>query len=558
MDTNLIPIPIGDLPRVKQLDDESLLVLQHGGETMNMTAKQLREFSKGDKGDQGQPGEPGPAGKDATINGQNAAIIEAGNNIIIDQHDSALKISANVVNKNLLINHYFVNPVNRNGKREYTESGYTIDMWAAYPITGENTVKLSNDGITIGSDVYFSQRFERDLSGLTLTLSILFADNTLWSATGVFPKDPNSMVLHNEAPFLAYLEHGADGTQALLFKSFTDTTNTLVAMKLELGSVQTLAHQENGQWALNEIPNYAEQYAICEQYSPITGEFVGSQHSNEQLLVNARWDVKANIINQLGKEEYTGTGYTIDMWLATGNGTVWLTDGTLKIKRNSDTFYFAERDINQYLINSEYTFSVLVNDDIYTIIFNPSSQNYILHNTDFGSLYYEKGVGNGQVVIAITTEGELNLVAAKLELGPVQTLAHKEGDKWVLNDPPPNYQQELAKCQRYQMVLKNTMTPFLPVGTFAMRGDGGLTTLIIPISTTMRTETPTVLIDHIRLVCANKNDVITLTDPTITQTLMSSNCLFVQLAVDGLTGGDFGWIDVSYEPSARFIIDNNL
>lgn len=42
------------------------------------------------------------------------------------------------------------------------------------------------------------------------------------------------------------------------------------------------------------------------------------------------------------------------------------------------------------------------------------------------------------------------LVAAKLELSDRQTLAHQDeyGD-WVLNDPPPNFQQELAKCQRY-------------------------------------------------------------------------------------------------------------
>ena len=37
-------------------------------------------------------------------------------------------------------------------------------------------------------------------------------------------------------------------------------------MKLELGSVQTLAHQENGVWVLNEIPDYGEQLARCQRY----------------------------------------------------------------------------------------------------------------------------------------------------------------------------------------------------------------------------------------------------------------------------------------------------
>ena len=45
----------------------------------------------------------------------------------------------------------------------------------------------------------------------------------------------------------------------------------------------------------------------------------------------------------------------------------------------------------------------------------------------------------------------INLIAAKLELGPVQTLAHQDAEgNWVLHDPPPNFQQELTKCQRYQ------------------------------------------------------------------------------------------------------------
>ena len=38
------------------------------------------------------------------------------------------------------------------------------------------------------------------------------------------------------------------------------------AVKLELGDTQTLAHQENGKWVLNEMPNYAEELAKCQRY----------------------------------------------------------------------------------------------------------------------------------------------------------------------------------------------------------------------------------------------------------------------------------------------------
>ena len=44
--------------------------------------------------------------------------------------------------------------------------------------------------------------------------------------------------------------------------------------------------------------------------------------------------------------------------------------------------------------------------------------------------------------------------AAKLELGYLSTLARKDEDgNWILNDAPPNFEEELAKCQRYCQVL---------------------------------------------------------------------------------------------------------
>ena len=47
----------------------------------------------------------------------------------------------------------------------------------------------------------------------------------------------------------------------------------MLAAKLELGTTQTLAHQENGNWVLNEIPDYGEQLARCMRYYQ-TGEGV--------------------------------------------------------------------------------------------------------------------------------------------------------------------------------------------------------------------------------------------------------------------------------------------
>lgn len=63
--------------------------------------------------------------------------------------------------------------------------------------------------------------------------------------------------------------------------------------------------------------------------------------------------------------------------------------------------------------------------------------------------------GNNDLQFAINKDGLYlprfymnNCIAVKLEINDHQTLAHKVGDRWELNEIP-NYQLELVKCQRY-------------------------------------------------------------------------------------------------------------
>lgn len=92
------------------------------------------------------------------------------------------------------------------------------------------------------------------------------------------------------------------------------------------------------------------------------------------------------------------------------------------------------------------------------------------------ALFYQDTLKNGQ---------ELELYACKLELGPTQTLAHKEGDVWVLNEIP-NYIDELAKCQRYAIDL-NPLNWGIPIiGSYYQDG-AGTRWVEIPVPVTMRT-----------------------------------------------------------------------
>lgn len=59
--------------------------------------------------------------------------------------------------------------------------------------------------------------------------------------------------------------------------------------------------------------------------------------------------------------------------------------------------------------------------------------------------------------------------AAKLELGDTQTLAHKEGDKWVLNEIP-DFGEQLRRCTYYAEKVESKDTPAITNSTFVPSG----------------------------------------------------------------------------------------
>lgn len=140
--------------------------------------------------------------------------------------------SSSGFNPNLLDNWYFGNPVNqRNVSGTIDTVGYFLDRW-----------KLVSGSVTIGSN------------GITLNGTIV---QILETAVGT---DVTASALTTEGVVVASYDSSS--------KTFSlhGTGQTFVAAKLELGTQQTLAHQENGVWVLNEIPNYGEQLARCQRY----------------------------------------------------------------------------------------------------------------------------------------------------------------------------------------------------------------------------------------------------------------------------------------------------
>ena len=181
--------------------------------------------------------------------------------------------------------------------------------------------------------------------------------------------------------------------------------------------------------------------------------------SGTQILINANF---RNPINQRNKLKYTSTGYAIDMWRLNtfGDGFAELLPG-VGIRLKSGPKATSAAGFNQRfeanLLGCIVTLSVLDTQNrlltvTSSILIDSSNWQVSKSETDFGWIGLKYN-GNNVFEFAITSLDD-TFVAAKLELGPFQTLAHKEGSKWVLNDPPPDYATELTKCQRYQVVIR--------------------------------------------------------------------------------------------------------
>lgn len=157
----------------------------------------------------------------------------AGEGIAISGSVIATKVQP--CSRNLLDNWYFANPVNqRDVSGTISSAGYFLDRWKL--VSG--SVTINTDGITLNGTM--QQVLETAPTG-TVTASAM-------TQAGVGEVVPT----YNSA------------TKTV---TVTAAGKKLVAVKLELGSQQTLAHQDSsGAWVLNEIPDYGEQLTKCMRY----------------------------------------------------------------------------------------------------------------------------------------------------------------------------------------------------------------------------------------------------------------------------------------------------
>lgn len=158
-----------------------------------------------------------------------------------EQIDQAVGIALNgSAGENFLDNAYFVGggsqqgqfPINQRGQTSWSAAGPMFDRWKL--VSG--TASLTAAGVTLNGTM--AQVLENDPPGTTTATAL--------TTTGIVNCTYDS------------------GTKTF---TITGTGETFLAAKLELGSTQSLAREDDsGNWNVLEIPKFGAELAECQRY----------------------------------------------------------------------------------------------------------------------------------------------------------------------------------------------------------------------------------------------------------------------------------------------------
>ena len=180
---------------------------------------------------------------------------------------------------------------------------------------------------------------------------------------------------------------------------------------------------------------------------------------------------------------YCTAGYTVDRWkFNNDNSDIVIDDTGIMLTAKYQYAEFEQRyEFPKNISGKQITMSILADSfsgegDFYLVIQNQTEYRTFLLSVGLNSFttkfFDESSVlrlfiqGNN---VNETNPPKIHLLAAKLELGSTQTLAHKEGDKWVLNEIP-DFGEQLRRCTYYAEKVESRDTPAITNSTFVPPG----------------------------------------------------------------------------------------
>jgi len=526
------------------------------------TAKNISFAFKNLKGAKGDTGATGPSliSSSTPTSGLADGVLETSSNLVTRRgitgtpsSDSTALITAGgvynsintlkttTVNPNLLYNWYFLGggsqigegtfPINQRGMTIYQNTSTIIDNWKAscassYRInvnsSGIEIVRNSTDYIIVYQDT--DPAIGKLLLGKSITISAVVSGSLVTSSGTVpssLPSSGSSLITstyyQTGQSIQAYLRpSGAISFGIVCYANASSNFSGIQAVKLEIGSSQTLAHTEGSTWVVNEIPDYRTELTRCltttiDSSNPFSNLY--PMHVNPNLLINSYFlgkgssAVTASVYDNfpINQRNYTTTFGTSNYYGYSGNAK-WSIDHwylhtsqcllvnavynrlSYLVLRSSDTTSANLRQIIPIdrVDGRKITASVLIGLMNYGIggtlslsLVDSITDGQTSTNT-IASVTATTGLNSVSVTVdnsslnkkylmfnirlSERTDGNaIYLAAAKLELGGAQTLAHREGATWVINEVP-DYATELEKCRRYLNVLNTERVSYGVVG----------------------------------------------------------------------------------------------
>lgn len=196
-----------------------------------------------------------------------------------------------ITNPNILHNPWFT--VNQRGVSSVMANGlYIADRWRSYSVTENYTMTRDSNGTVIidattnENNVSLIQRrtstYGNSLSGMKLTMSVMFGDGTIYSGTKIY--NPKSEIIYYNDDTIALASMYAN---APLFEIRVKpgASVTIKALKLEVGEISTLH--------LDPRPEYATELLKCQRYfQRLVNVSIGTQNIGLALATSAtsaRW-----------------------------------------------------------------------------------------------------------------------------------------------------------------------------------------------------------------------------------------------------------------------------
>ena len=430
------------------------------------TGPQGPQGEKGEKGDTGATGPTGPAGTSAYQAAQ-----AGGYTGTEEEFNKLLAEMGNEASNNLLVNPRF--KYNSRDQQSYDSSSvWSVDGWRV----NNGTISVISSGISIATPgtVWQPIKNENNIFGKQVVFSVKDSSGNIYTVAGIIPSSAtgnDTSVATTNTPWgsinIGNSSAYSNASFSVSIYAISDSV-TITAAKLELGSVSTLQAELD-----NPPPEDLEKLKL-DMYDLDPGRCAYLPWHNENLLDN--WYFVGGgsqqgggqfPINQRGQTSYSGTAlYTIDRWklsqgaaetvniesngISISTSAVWIQAFENLGLQNGETITLSAI-IDGVLISGSTTYNAsssylyVVEADGFRLAISPQNKYFQLYNSS----------GTSENLIQ----------AVKLEKGYLSTLARKDEEgSWVLNDAPPNFQQELAKCQRYFLGFSNNPDVYLAIG----------------------------------------------------------------------------------------------